>query len=63
MPAAEPRIVYSPRPDATPERELGALTTVYAFVMQRHRSKEATGASGGKNDAKSRKQRKEDGMI
>ena len=33
-----PRIVYSPRPDATPEGELNALATVYAFLVNRKES-------------------------
>jgi hypothetical protein len=36
VPATEPRIVYTPRADATPEGELNTLATVYAFVLQRH---------------------------
>jgi hypothetical protein len=29
------RITYTPRPDATPEAELNALTTVYKFVLSK----------------------------
>ena len=36
-----PRITYSPRPDATPEGELVALSGVYAFVLQAHERKKA----------------------
>jgi hypothetical protein len=39
--AAEPRIVYSPRPDATPEHELNALACVYRFVLERHAARTA----------------------
>lgn len=28
------RITYTPRPDATPEGELNALTAVYAFILR-----------------------------
>jgi hypothetical protein len=35
------RVIYSPRPDATPEGELAALAAVYAFVIQAHEQKKA----------------------
>jgi len=28
-----PHVVYTPRPDATPETELSALTAVYRYVL------------------------------
>ena len=33
-----PRITYAPRPDATPQGELNALATVYAFLLNRKES-------------------------
>jgi hypothetical protein len=50
--SGRPRIVYTPRPDATPEAELAALATVYAFVMQRHNVRKAAEGSGGKDHAR-----------
>jgi hypothetical protein len=34
-------IHYTQRPDATPEAELGALASVYRFVLDCHAKKEA----------------------
>ncbi len=39
-------ITYKPRPDATPESELTALTAVYAFVLEAHAKKSAAKQSG-----------------
>jgi len=39
--AGDLRLTYSPRPDATPEGELAALTATYAFVIQAHEQKKA----------------------
>lgn len=39
------RIIYIPRPDATPENELNALVCVYRFVLERHAARAA--AAGG----------------
>lgn len=37
------RIIYTPRPDATPEAELDALAAIYCFVLtQSGASKEVT---------------------
>jgi hypothetical protein len=35
VPEVEPKIVYTPRPDATLETELNALSTVYKFVLSK----------------------------
>ena len=37
--SANPRITYSPRPDATPEGELRALAACYAFAIGAHQQK------------------------
>ena len=50
--AAEPRLVYVPRDDATPEGELAALAAAYAFVIRCHEEKKAAaGADGGQEGA------------
>ncbi len=36
-----PRVTYVPRADATPEGELAALASVYAFVIQAQERKKA----------------------
>jgi hypothetical protein len=36
-----PRIIYTPRPDATPEAELSTLADVYKFVLDCHAKQEA----------------------
>ena len=41
MPVSEPSIVYTPRPDATPESELSVLANVYAYLIKTHDSKKA----------------------
>jgi hypothetical protein len=45
VPAAEPRIVYSPRASATPETELDALAAIYSFCLQRHRERQRAAES------------------
>ena len=40
-----PCIIYSPRPDATPETELNALACVYRFVLERQAARTATAGS------------------
>jgi hypothetical protein len=46
------RIVYVPRPDATPESELNALAAVYRFILfDSHASKKARPTTSGPNDA------------
>ena len=55
MSAPRGSIIYTPRPDATPERELHALASVYYFLlMSRHSMQKAAGPqqAGGSNDAK-----------
>jgi hypothetical protein len=42
----DPRVVYVPRQDATPEGELTALAAVYAFLFERHQQR-ATAAEAG----------------
>jgi hypothetical protein len=42
---SEPRIVYRPRPDATPESELKALACVYRFVLEWHAARVAAAGS------------------
>ena len=45
-----PRIIYTPHPDATPEGELNALATVYAFVLQKHHERLCVARPGSSND-------------
>ena len=40
---SEARIVYAPRPDATPEAERSVLASVYAFILQKHQEKKKGG--------------------
>jgi hypothetical protein len=49
-----PSVVYSPRPDATPERELSALAAAYKFILDRRTEKGAT-RPGDPDDAKGSK--------
>jgi hypothetical protein len=34
------RIIYTPRPDATPESETATLAVVYRFILDRHAEKQ-----------------------
>ena len=43
----EPRLVYVPREDATPEGELAALAAVFAFVIRCHEEKKAARVDAG----------------
>ena len=47
----EPRLVYVPREDATPEGELAALAAAFSFVIRCHEAKRAAGADGGEEGA------------
>ena len=45
MSGAPQRLIYTPRPDATPESELSALAAVYKFLLDRHTGRDATDGS------------------
>lgn len=51
MPAAEPKVLYSPRTDATPESELNALAVIYRFILDCHAKKEGRPTTSGPDDA------------
>jgi hypothetical protein len=58
-----PRIVYVPRPDATPEAELNTLAEIYKFVLFDSQARKGgphdlTGGSTKKWTTKSRNERK-----
>ena len=42
---SSPRIIYTPRPDATPEAELSTLANVYRFLLD-SANKNAAGVTG-----------------
>ena len=48
---AESKIVYRPRADATPERELSALVVAYRFIIFDCRHVTEKGAEPGAPDA------------
>ena len=48
--SSNPRLVYTPRQDATPEGELNALASVYRFIFDSYAKKKAT-RTGGPDDA------------
>jgi hypothetical protein len=56
VPASEPKIVYCPRPDATPEGELDVLASVYSFVLRcgEARRVEETRKAAGHSDREGR---------
>jgi hypothetical protein len=59
------RVHYIPRPDATPQRELEALASVYRFILDCHKRKEAalaSGADGAKQENSDDELRAESGI-
>ena len=51
---SSPRIIYTPRPDATPEAELSTLANVYRFVLDSANKNAAGVVSTNGGDAKER---------
>jgi hypothetical protein len=49
---SKPAISYTPRLDTTPEAELGALSAVYAFILQKHRERQKATLPGGPEDGR-----------
>lgn len=49
MAASRPRIIYTPRPDATPESEARTLAAAYRFLLDR--DKVIASATAGGDDA------------
>ncbi len=49
---SSPRVIYSPRPDATPEAEVSALAGVYRFILEEscYAKKEAVGVPSGDDE-------------
>jgi hypothetical protein len=48
--ASKPRVVYTPRPDATPKGEISALAAVYRFILfESPASKEGSPATAPDN--------------
>jgi hypothetical protein len=39
-----PRLVYSPRPDATPETELSVLAAYYRYLLDAHANTHSSGS-------------------
>ena len=55
MPAAKPKVIYSPRTDDTLNSELNALVAVYRFILDCHAKKEGGPAMAAPDDAKGSK--------
>jgi hypothetical protein len=49
-----PRVTYTPRPDATPEGELNALASIYRFVLDSAQKNAAGRTSTNGSDEKGR---------
>jgi hypothetical protein len=49
-----PRVTYTPRPDATPEAEICALVSVYAFILQKNQERQRATRLGSPDDAERR---------
>jgi hypothetical protein len=48
---SNPRLVYTPHQDATPEGELSALAGVYRFILFENGAKKEATRTGGPDDA------------
>jgi hypothetical protein len=48
---AEPKVVYSPRPDATPESERSKLMAVYRYLIFECQASEKGASPGAPDDA------------
>jgi hypothetical protein len=48
---ADSKIIYTPRADATPEREVSALVAAYRFIIFNCRHETENGAQRGAPDA------------
>lgn len=49
---SEARIIYTPRPDATPESEAAALAAVYRFILFESSARKEAAHPGSPDDAK-----------
>jgi hypothetical protein len=49
---SEARITYSPRPDVTPESEVGAVSCVLRFILFESKASKKAAEAGGPDDAK-----------
>ena len=59
-------ITYRPRVDTTPEGELSALASVYAYVLKSHDSKRANKPAPepvGRNDGKSKEDSADESIL
>ena len=45
-----PRLVYTPHQDATPESELNALASIYRFILFENGAKKEATRTGGPDD-------------
>ena len=46
------RIVYTPRPDATPETERAVLVNVYSFILRCAEAKHATASASSQSQTR-----------
>ena len=48
---SNPRLIYTPRQDATPDDELNALADVYRFILFENSTRKEATRTGGPDDA------------
>ena len=48
---SNPRIIYTPRPGATPEGEVAALVSIYRFILFESSARKKAARPGGPDDA------------
>ena len=51
MPASEPKVVYSPRADASPDAERNALAACYRLILFKSNSRKKGTRPGAPDDA------------
>jgi len=48
---SNPRLIYTPHQDATPEGELNALASIYRFILFENSTRKEATRTGGPDDA------------
>ena len=57
------RVFYVPCPSSTREREVEALASVYAFILECHENRKATEKTDGDEDGEAAEHRRAEGIV
>jgi hypothetical protein len=60
---SNPRIIYTPRPGATPEGEVAALVSIYRFILFESSARKKAARPGGPDDGTEFKEDSADALI